>query len=40
MGLHGELADAIAAGNPQRASELMSLHFDESVRALIAAGIV
>nr|WP_281070744.1 FadR/GntR family transcriptional regulator [Oceaniglobus trochenteri] len=39
VGLHCDLAEAIQTGNPQRASELMSLHFDESVRALVAAGI-
>lgn len=37
--LHVALAEAIAAGDPARASELMAQHFDESVRALIAAGI-
>jgi DNA-binding FadR family transcriptional regulator len=37
--IHVELAEAIEAGNPTRASELMALHFDESVRALLVAGI-
>lgn len=37
--LHNDIAAAIAAGDPTRASELMAMHFDESVRALIVAGI-
>ncbi|NOZ31714.1 MAG: FadR family transcriptional regulator [Alphaproteobacteria bacterium] len=37
--LHSEIAKAIVAGDPLRASELMAKHFDESVRTLIAAGI-
>lgn len=37
--LHRELAEAIAAGEPARASELMARHFDGSVKALIMAGI-
>jgi DNA-binding FadR family transcriptional regulator len=37
--IHADLARAIAAGDPARASELMARHFDESVRALVAAGI-
>ncbi|MCV6824816.1 MULTISPECIES: FadR/GntR family transcriptional regulator [Halocynthiibacter] len=37
--IHRDLANAIAAGDPTKASDLMALHFDESVRALIAAGI-
>jgi GntR family transcriptional regulator, transcriptional repressor for pyruvate dehydrogenase complex len=40
INLHGELADAIAAGEPQRAAAAMARHFDESVRALVAAGLV
>lgn len=36
--LHINLAGAIATGNPERASQLMAEHFDESVRALIAGG--
>lgn len=39
MDLHLRLAKAIAAGDPQAASTLMAQHFDESVRALVAAGI-
>ena len=37
--LHIDIAAAIAAGDPKRSSELMALHFDVSVRALIAAGL-
>lgn len=37
--IHIELAQAIAAGDPQAASQLMARHFDESVKALLAAGI-
>lgn len=36
---HLELARAIEAGDPQRAAELMTRHFDASSRALLAAGI-
>jgi GntR family transcriptional regulator, transcriptional repressor for pyruvate dehydrogenase complex len=36
---HVEIARAIAAGNPLAAVEYMSQHFDESVRALLAAGM-
>jgi DNA-binding FadR family transcriptional regulator len=39
LDLHGAIADAIVAGDPQRAAGLMAKHFDESVRALIVAGI-
>jgi GntR family transcriptional regulator, transcriptional repressor for pyruvate dehydrogenase complex len=39
INLHADLAEAIVAGNPKRASELMAKHFDESIRALIVAGI-
>jgi DNA-binding FadR family transcriptional regulator len=39
LDIHTDLAAAIADGNPERASELMALHFDASVRALLAAGI-
>lgn len=39
LGLHIDLAAAIAGGDPQRASELMARHFDESVRALLRAGV-
>lgn len=37
--IHIELARAILAGDPQAASNLMARHFDESVKALLAAGI-
>lgn len=36
---HLEIARAVAAGDPQAAIESMSLHFDESVRALLTAGM-
>ncbi|MCC6204655.1 MAG: FadR family transcriptional regulator [Hyphomicrobiales bacterium] len=39
LDLHCELAEAIAAGEPARASDLMARHFDGSVRALVMAGI-
>ncbi|WP_205523948.1 FadR/GntR family transcriptional regulator [Oceanomicrobium pacificus] len=39
LDIHSDLASAIAAGNPEQAAELMALHFDASVRALLAAGI-
>lgn len=38
-GLHIAIGQAIAAGDPQTASTLMARHFDESVHALLAAGI-
>ncbi|WP_246663189.1 FadR/GntR family transcriptional regulator [Rhizobium sp. WL3] len=36
--LHVAIAEAILAGDPQAASQLMARHFDESVKALLAAG--
>lgn len=36
---HEEIAQAIAAGDPRRAAEHMAEHFDNSVKALIDAGI-
>ncbi len=36
---HGQIASAVAAGDPQQAVEAMSTHFDESVRALLQAGL-
>lgn len=39
LDLHMTLAQAIAAGDPTLAAETMAQHFDESARALIAAGI-
>lgn len=39
LDLHMGIAEAIDAGDPALASDLMAQHFDESVRALVAAGI-
>ena len=39
LGLHKDIAQAIADGDPERARSLMASHFDHSVKALIAAGI-
>ncbi|NHB77610.1 FadR/GntR family transcriptional regulator [Rhodobacter calidifons] len=36
---HERIAAAIAEGDPERAVAAMALHFDESVRALISAGL-
>ena len=36
---HEAIAGAIAAGDPQAAAAGMAVHFDESVRALLTAGI-
>jgi len=36
---HEEIARAVAAGDPQQAVEAMATHFDESVRALLSAGM-
>jgi GntR family transcriptional regulator, transcriptional repressor for pyruvate dehydrogenase complex len=36
---HVDIADAVASGDPQQAMASMSLHFDESVRALLTAGL-
>jgi DNA-binding FadR family transcriptional regulator len=36
---HMDIARAVAAGDPQMAVAAMGLHFDESVRALLAAGL-
>lgn len=36
---HEDIADAVAAGDPPRAADAMSRHFDESVRALLDAGV-
>ncbi len=38
--LHVELAEAIAAGDPRSAADLMARHFDESIKALLAAGLI
>lgn len=36
---HEGIASAVAEGDPVRAAELMAVHFDESVRALVSAGM-
>jgi DNA-binding FadR family transcriptional regulator len=36
---HFDIASAVAAGDPQQAVIGMALHFDESVRALLTAGL-
>ena len=36
---HNDIADAIAAGDPQRASEAMAAHFDDSIKVLLDAGL-
>lgn len=36
---HQRIADAVAAGDPQHAVEAMGKHFDESVHALLQAGL-
>lgn len=36
---HEKIAEAVTAGNPEAAVAAMALHFDESVRALLAAGL-
>lgn len=36
---HREIADAVAASDPVEAERQMALHFDESARTLIAAGL-
>lgn len=39
LATHQEIARAVAASDPQQAVDAMALHFDESVRALLAAGL-
>lgn len=39
IGLHRAIADAIAAGDPRSAAAAMADHFDNSVKALLNAGI-
>jgi GntR family transcriptional regulator, transcriptional repressor for pyruvate dehydrogenase complex len=39
LSTHGDIARAVAAGDPQQAVASMALHFDESVRALLTAGL-
>ena len=36
---HGRIASSVAAGDPQQAVEAMNVHFDESVGALLKAGL-
>ncbi|MEP2758644.1 MAG: FadR/GntR family transcriptional regulator [Hyphomicrobiales bacterium] len=36
---HLGIADAIASGDPQKASQLMAAHFDDSVKVLLDAGL-
>lgn len=38
--LHLDLAEAIVESDPQAATELMNRHFDESLKALAAAGLL
>ena len=38
--LHVELAQAILDGDPQAAAALMNQHFDQSIKALLTAGLV
>jgi DNA-binding FadR family transcriptional regulator len=39
LATHEEIAGAVATGDPPRAAEAMGRHFDESVRALLEAGV-
>jgi GntR family transcriptional regulator, transcriptional repressor for pyruvate dehydrogenase complex len=39
LSTHGDIARAVAASDPQQAVAAMSQHFDESVRALLTAGL-
>lgn len=39
LATHTNLARAIAASDPRLALDLVNLHFDESIRALLAAGL-
>ena len=39
IAIHEEIAEAVAAGDPSRASDAMGRHFDDSVRALVQAGV-
>jgi GntR family transcriptional regulator, transcriptional repressor for pyruvate dehydrogenase complex len=39
LATHGDIARAVAASDPQQAVAAMSQHFDESVRALLTAGL-
>ncbi len=37
---HEKIAEAVVQGEPERAMQAMAAHFDETVRALISAGLV
>lgn len=37
--IHVDIADAIATGDPLKASALMATHFDDSIKALLDAGM-
>ena len=37
--IHIAIADAIATGDPQKANTLMTAHFDDSIKALLDAGL-
>ena len=39
LATHGDIARAVVASDPQQAVAAMSQHFDESVRALLTAGL-
>lgn len=39
LATHLGIAEAIMVGDPQKASELMIAHFDDSVKALLSAGL-
>lgn len=39
LAIHEEIARAVAQGDPAAASDAMGRHFDESVRALVGAGV-
>jgi GntR family transcriptional repressor for pyruvate dehydrogenase complex len=39
IAIHEAIAGAIAASDPQQAATAMAVHFDESVRALLTAGM-
>ena len=39
LGIHRDIAAAIRAGDPLAAQKHMALHFDESIRALLVAGV-
>ena len=39
LAMHDDIAGAVAAGDPVAAATAMAVHFDESVRVLLAAGM-